>query len=77
MLQSGYFRAKWIMDILPFYPRDAMLLVLAIALCPSVCQTITSRNSIETDDRIELVLHGRFLRPIQQCVVRKFGYLQK
>jgi len=44
------------MDILLFYPRDAMLLVLAIALCPSVCQTVTSRNSIETDDRIELVL---------------------
>ena len=30
--------------------------VLAMGLCPSVCLSVTSRCSIETDERIELVL---------------------
>ena len=39
-------------------PRDAMLArVLAVAMCPSVCPclSVTSRSSIETPERIELV----------------------
>jgi len=39
-----------------FCPRDAMLArVLAIALCLSVSVSVTSRCSIETDERIGLV----------------------
>jgi len=41
-----------------FCPRDAMLarvLVLAMALCLSVSVSVTSRCSIETDERIGLV----------------------
>jgi len=40
-----------------FYPRDAMLArVLAWpGVCLSVCLSITSRCSVETDGRIELV----------------------
>ena len=40
-----------------FYPRDAMLArVLAMAVSVSVCLSVASRCSIETDERIELVL---------------------
>ena len=40
-----------------FYLREAMLArILTIALCLSVCLSVTSRSSIETDERIELVL---------------------
>jgi len=40
-----------------FYPRDAMLSRIAMALCLSVCPclSVASRSSIETDERIELV----------------------
>jgi len=38
-----------------FYPCDAVLAsVLAMALCLSVCLSVTSRSSINTDERIEL-----------------------
>jgi len=41
---------------LGFHPRDDMLVrVLAMALCLSVCLSVTSRSSIETGERIELV----------------------
>jgi len=40
-----------------FYPRDAMLArVLAMAPCPCLCLSVTSRCSIETDRRNNLVL---------------------
>ena len=39
-----------------FYPRDAMLApVLAMALCLSVCMSVTSRCSVEVVGWIELV----------------------
>jgi len=39
-----------------FYPRDAILArVLTLALCLSVCLSVTSRSSVETDERIEPV----------------------
>ena len=54
--------------------------VLARGMCPylSVCLSVTSRCSIETVERIELVLAYELpsTRPIH-CVKRKFGYLQK
>ena len=41
---------------LNFHPRDAMLArVLAMALCPSVCLSVTSRCSVEVVGRIEMV----------------------
>jgi len=47
-----------------------------VSVCLSV--SVTSRSSIETDERIELgFLHGSILPPIVHCVKRKFGYLQK
>jgi len=40
-----------------FYLREAMLArILTIALCLSVSLSVTSRSSIETNERIELVL---------------------
>jgi len=45
-----------------FYRRDAMLTrVLAITLCPclSVCLSVTSRYSVEMDERVELFLAYR------------------
>jgi len=43
-----------------FYPLDVMLArLLAMALCPSVCLSVTSRSSIETVERIELVFGMR------------------
>ena len=54
--------------------------VLAVAWCPSVRVRLanTSRSSIETAERIGLVIAWSFLPPIfQHCVIRKFGYLQK
>jgi len=42
--------------LLHFYPRDAMLArVLAMALCLCLSVSVTSRCSIETDERIGLV----------------------
>jgi len=53
--------------------------VLAIARCPSACvcavsESVTSRCSIETVERIELVLNTETL--FGHCM-GKFGYLQK
>ena len=48
------------------YPRDAMIArVLAMALCLSVCPSVTSRSSVETAKQIELVfgMGASFLRP--------------
>jgi len=46
-----------LLRILVFYPRDAMLAwVQAMALCLSVCLSVTSQCSVElTDGWIELV----------------------
>jgi len=41
-----------------------------------VSLSVTSRYSIETDERIKLVWHVSFLPPVLHCVKRKFGYLQ-
>ena len=63
--------------------------VLAMALCPSVCHTIslsiTCRHCIRLMGRFKLVITssirpfililGGFFPPILPCVVRKFGYL--
>ena len=44
----------------------------------SVCLSVTSRSSIDTSERVGLLLGRGFdLRPILQCVIKKFGYLQK
>ena len=49
-----------------------------VSVCLSVFVSVTSRSSVETDERIELVfLHGSILPPIVHSVKRKFGYLQK
>jgi len=45
-----------------FYPRDAVLArVLALAHCPSLPVSVTSRCSIEMDGRIDLLLTWRLL----------------
>jgi len=45
-----------------FYPRDAVLArVLALAHCPSLPVSVTSRCSIEMDGRIDLLLAWRLL----------------
>jgi len=50
---SRYFTTRVDSD---FYPRDAVLArVLAMAPCPRVCLSVTSRCSIEVVGRIELV----------------------
>ena len=43
--------------MLDFYSRDAMLVqyYLHMALCPSVCLSVTSRYCVETAERIELI----------------------
>ena len=49
-------------------------------LAMTLCLSVTSRCSIETVERFELVLtfwHVSFLPPVLHCVKRKFGYLQK
>ena len=60
--------------VVNFYARDAMLArVLAMAVCLSVSVSVCvchSRGSIETNERIELVL-VRF-RPVLHCVVKEF-----
>ena len=65
--------------VVTFLParRYASADTIATALCPSV--SVTSRCSIETDERIELGFfwHESYLRPVLQCVVRKFSYLRK
>ena len=57
----------------------AMLCIRGTSHGPvSVCLSVTSRCSVETGERIELVFwHVSFLPPILHCVKRKFGYLQK
>ena len=61
-------------------PRDAMHPRFRgtshgpVSIC--VCPSVTSRCSIETDERIELVFwHVSFFPPVLHCVKRKFGYL--
>jgi len=47
-------------------------------VCLSVCLSVTSRSSIDTSERVGLLLGRGFdLRPILQCVIKKFGYLKK
>ena len=61
-----------------YQPRDATLArVLAMALCP--CQSVTSRCSIETAERIGLVFGtgASFLRPTLHWIIRKVRYLQR
>jgi len=54
-LPAHYSRCPLSERPLDFYPRDAMLArVLAMALCP--CLSVTSRSSVETYERIGLVL---------------------
>jgi len=56
-----------------FYPRDAMVArLLAMALCLSV--SVTSRCSVETDERIELVF---VMGASFHCAKKIFVYLQK
>ena len=52
--------------------------VLAMALCPCPCLSVTSRCFIETVGRNNLVfgMGGGFFRPVLHCVLRKFSYLQ-
>ena len=64
-----------------FYLHDAMLArILAMALClsVSVCLhlSVASWSSIETDERIELVLAWELFSTYPACILRKFGYLQ-
>jgi len=62
------------------HPRVAVLArVLAVALCPSVCPSVTSRCSVEMDERIDLVygMDRSLFRPVLHCAIRKFRYLQK
>jgi len=61
---------------------SAMLCIRGTSHGPvSVCPSVTSRCSIETAERIELVFwHVSFLPPVLQGlhhVKRKFDYLQK
>jgi len=61
-----------------FYSRDAMLArVLAVALCLCLYASVTNRCSIETAERIGLVLACQLpsTYPVH-CVIKKFGYLQ-
>ena len=53
--------------------------VLAMGLCPSVSVSVTSRCSIETDERIDLgfVWPASLLPPVLHCVKRKFVYLPR
>ena len=55
------------------------LLVVALCLCLSVClKSVTSRCSIERDERIDLVLGTEtFFRPVLNCVIdlKKFRYV--
>jgi len=53
------------------------LRIIAMALCLSVCLSVTSRSSIKTDERIELVSGtGASFHPSSSALERKFGYLQ-
>jgi len=52
----------------------ARVLAMAVCLSASVCLSVTSRSSIETVKRIELMLAWEL--PSTR-VKRKFGYLQK
>ena len=54
-----------------------LALVLAMALSVSVRLSVTSRWSIEGDERTDLVLAWGLFRPVLRCVVRKFRYPQK
>jgi len=47
-----------------------------VSVSVSVRVSVTSRCSIETTERIELVWQVSVLPPVLQCVKRKFGYLQ-
>jgi len=62
-----------------FLPRDALLTrCFALCPCPSVSVSVTSRNSIKTDERIKSFFgQNSFLRPVIYCLLRKLGYLQK
>jgi len=54
--------------------------VLAVARCLSVrlCLSVTSRCSVETDTRIDLIFwHGGFFRSVLHHALRKFKFLQK
>jgi len=55
------------------------MLALAMALCLSVCLSVTSRCSIKRDERINRVfgVGAAFDHAVLHCVLRKFGYLQK
>jgi len=53
-----------------------MFALLAVALCLSVCLSVTSRCSIEAAERIELVFGKRASFHLSHCVKRKFRYLQ-
>ena len=51
--------------------------VFAVALCPSVCLSVTSWYRIKTTGRIELVFGMDASFRLSHTVIRKFGYLRK
>jgi len=51
--------------------------MLSICGTSHVRLSATSRCSIETDERTELVFGTSFLPHVLHCAKRKFGYLQK
>jgi len=75
-INDRYLNGMWVTklcsnEILQLLP----VRVLAMALCLylSVCLSVTSRSSIETDEWIELVLAWSFVPPILHCVKKKFS----
>ena len=55
----------------------AVALCLCLRLSACLCLSVTSRFSIETADRIGLVLAWELSSTDPTCVGRKFRYLQK
>ena len=53
--------------------------LMSVSVCLSLCLSVTSRCSIETAGRIELVfgMYASFKQYYIHCGVRKFRYLQK
>ena len=63
----------------PFYPRDAMLarVTIAMALCLCLCLSVTSRSSVETAKGIELVMAWELASAYTTVLERNSGISEK